>query len=416
MRLGGLLVVLAAVAMPALSLADGNNRNYLPFGERAAMLGNAGFTSPEGEAVYYNPANLARINYPSLSVSGSTYLVYEVGFDPLIHLEGVDQPFSASGFVAIPSSLVSTYQIGSWSLATAILVPEAFAMKNRETLTFNETTTTMLQDLQVQSMWLGAGIAREVAPGWSIGISGFVARETRSDIQIFEVKSAIVGVSQRSESSDTSIMNLMGIVGVQWQPSRSFGVGLRVQPPSLRLSGTKQVWASSIAVDPMGVMTTDGYSIDDVPVGQPLPTDIGLGVSVRPHPGAELMIDVGLQLPTSFVAQADPMLGVVTEKLELAPRVGLGAEIEVGSSMLLRLGAMYNRSAAVGLDDGGPGKEDYFGATAGFSMRRGRTITSIGVFGMQSNPEYEIVGSDPARRSFATMRMYGGLLAVSYRL
>ena len=62
--------------------ADLTNRNYLPFGERASMLGNAGFTSPQGEAVYYNPGNLARIDYPSLSVSGTTFLLYDLSLDP----------------------------------------------------------------------------------------------------------------------------------------------------------------------------------------------------------------------------------------------------------------------------------------------------------------------------------------------
>src|SRR5580765_4587609 len=78
--------------------ADAGNRDYLPFGERAAMLGNAGITSPYGEAVYYNPANLTRIDHPSLSVSGNTYLRYDLSAKPLIVIEGQDQPFSASGF------------------------------------------------------------------------------------------------------------------------------------------------------------------------------------------------------------------------------------------------------------------------------------------------------------------------------
>jgi hypothetical protein len=52
---------LAFLASPAL--ADPTNRNLIPFGERAAMLGNAGITSPLGESVFYNPANLRRVGH-----------------------------------------------------------------------------------------------------------------------------------------------------------------------------------------------------------------------------------------------------------------------------------------------------------------------------------------------------------------
>ena len=60
--LGSLSLLVATVAE-----ADSSNPDLVPFGERASMLGNAGITSPKGEAVYYNPANLARIGHPELS-------------------------------------------------------------------------------------------------------------------------------------------------------------------------------------------------------------------------------------------------------------------------------------------------------------------------------------------------------------
>ena len=40
-------------------------------------------------------------------------------------------PYQASGFAPIPASLVSTYKAGSFSLATAILVPDLFQLDNR---------------------------------------------------------------------------------------------------------------------------------------------------------------------------------------------------------------------------------------------------------------------------------------------
>src|SRR5512140_391825 len=116
------LLVIVIVLAAGTARADVDNRDLLPFGERASMLGNAGLCSPFGEAVYYNPANLTRIDHPSLSVSGSTYLLYNISLNPLITLGGQDEPFDASGFVAIPSTVTSTYKVGDFWLATAVLV------------------------------------------------------------------------------------------------------------------------------------------------------------------------------------------------------------------------------------------------------------------------------------------------------
>jgi hypothetical protein len=84
------LIAAVLVASAAVAQADLANRNYFPFGERAATMGNAGITSPYGDAAYYNPANLTRIGHPSISVSGSTYMIYELSADPLLVLEGED--------------------------------------------------------------------------------------------------------------------------------------------------------------------------------------------------------------------------------------------------------------------------------------------------------------------------------------
>src|SRR5688572_32926759 len=92
-------IALMIALVPSVSVADPTNRNLIPFGERAAMLGNAGITSPLGESVFYNPANLSRVGHPNLSVTGSTYLLYQLAVDPILVLDGEDQRFEASGFV-----------------------------------------------------------------------------------------------------------------------------------------------------------------------------------------------------------------------------------------------------------------------------------------------------------------------------
>jgi hypothetical protein len=65
--------------------------------------------------------------------------------------------------------------------------------------------------------------------------------------------------------------------------------------------------------------------------------------------------------------------------------------------------------------DADPSRSDYFGLTAGLSIRKDRTVTSVGGFGLQSNTEMFVAGADPARRSDARVRLYGGMLSFAYR-
>ena len=217
--------------------ADATNPNLLPFGERVSMLANAGITSARGEAVYYNPANLARIEHPELSVSGSTFLRFELSSDALLVLQGEDQPFDASGFVAIPSTLVSTYKVAGWSLATAILVPDAFKLKNRVTFESADLRITQLLDQERQSLWLGLGAARPVGSTLSVGLSAFAGHESSAELNFIRVQAGdpVVEVFEQLSNVDTSVVNLNLIAGVYWQPDPRFGIGGRVRAAPIRL-------------------------------------------------------------------------------------------------------------------------------------------------------------------------------------
>jgi hypothetical protein len=413
-----ILLALAALgalaALDADAHADVTNRGFLPFGERASMLGNAGLCSPTGEAVYYNPANLTRLDHASLSVSGSTYLRYDLSATPLLVLQGRDQPFSASGFVAIPSTVTSTYQVGDWSLATAILVPEALDSKNRVAFETPDLHITLLQQHTVESLWLGAAAARRITPHLSIGVSLFAAREKESDFSFTRAEVADT-VQEVTSNEDVAVYNASAVLGVYWEPMPALGVALRVQSPTVQLAGSSDLYQSTLVAG-----TTDQHQelvVDGAKASRPLPTDLSLGISIRPRPGIELVVDAGLQLPATFNTLDDPIAGVRTQEVHLAPRVGIGAELEVGHHKWIRLGGLYNRSAtATPVTAADESRDDYVGVTAGFSIQKDRVVTSLGAFGLQSNTQLIVTGADPPRLSDARVRLYGALLAFSYRL
>jgi hypothetical protein len=404
----------AYTALAADARADVTNRGFLPFGERAAMLGNAGLCSPTGEAVYYNPANLTRLDHASLSVSGSTYLRYDLSAQPLLVLQGRDQPFSASGFVAIPSTVTSTYQVGDWWLATAILVPEALDYKNRVAFEASDLHVTLLQQHTIESLWLGASAARRITPQLSIGLSLFAAREKESNFSFTRAETPD-GVQELTSNEDVAVYNASAVLGVYWSPMPELGLALRVQSPTVQLAGASDLYQSTLIAG-----MTDQHQelvVNGAKASRPLPTDLSLGVSIRPRPGIELVADAGLQLPATFTTLDDPVAGVRTQQVHPAPRVGIGAELEVGHHKWIRLGGLYNHSAtATPASDADESSDNYLGVTAGFAIQKDRVVTSIGAFGLQSNTKLFVAGADPARLSDARVRLYGALLAFSYRL
>jgi len=410
-------VVLVVLVVAARAEADIDNRGFLPFGERAAMLGNAGTTSAYGEAVYYNPANLTRIDHASLSVAASTYLKFDVDANPALVLAGQDEPFSASGFVPIPAGVISTYKLGGFSAATAILVPEALDFKNRSTLTGGGITATLLQQEQKESLWLGAGLAHPLADNLSIGLSLFAIRTKEGAINYTRLTDGVETVEVIS-NEDTSVISASAVLGVYWEPAPELGLALRVQSPTVRLVGTTDLYNSSVDTgNATQAPSATEQTIEGAHAARPLPLDLTLGVSWRPSPKLELVADVGLQMPEKATELEDPVAGTRVTDAKLAPRVGVGADITVGDKKWIRLGAMINRSAVASpKTEADPSRDDYYGLTGGFAFQKNRTLTSIGLFGLQSNTDTFVGGADPPRKADARVRLYGAMLSFTYRL
>jgi hypothetical protein len=417
------LTLLLASCLHALpAAADPANRNLLPFGERAAFLGNAGITSQTGDAVFYNPANLARIGHPNLSVSANVYAVVDLKAEPLLEIEGVDQPFEASGFLSIPSTLVSTYQFGGWSIATAVLVPDSLTLKNRVTFDSPSLHVTLLQEQQRESLYLGAGVAHAIVPGVTAGASVFVAKESVSELDFLRSEVASTEpamVSEFTGNTDATVYNLTAVAGLFWQASSNLGIGVRTQVPPVRLTGSADIY-QSVNV-PGDQMNTVESAWEDADQRAPLPWDVGMGMSYHPHPRLEVLADLNLQLPATLTTRDDPDLppdlGFVQIKTKLAPRFGVGAEWEFLSQTWLRLGALYNGSSNPRPETAEDEvRETYYGVTGGLAWQKDRTHTAIGGFYLRSDVDLIVDGSDPPRESNARAVVYGALLTVSYRL
>lgn len=410
-----------AVTLPSRrAAADLENPDFLPFGERAAFVANAGLTSAAGEAVYYNPANLARIDHPNLSVSGNIYMRFQFETDALLSIDGEDQPFHAAGFIANPSTLISTYQIGSWSLATAVLIPEALTFKNRVAFASENLKVTLLQESQQESLWIGGGVAHDITPELHAGLSLFVTRDSTSQLTFLrtETVGAERAVAELTSNTDQSVLNLVAIGGLYWQAHPRWGIGLRARAPAVKLSGGADIYQASVV--PGDDANTIEQEFEDVDVSSPAPLDLGAGLSFRATPRLELLLEASVQLPATVTTVDEPdipQIGTTKLDVELAPRVSVGVDWQVLSTWWLRLGALYNRSALPEPKQSGDTfREDFYGATGGFAWQKDRTTTALGGFFLYSPIDLVIEGSDPVRRSEAVEMLYGALLTVAYRL
>jgi hypothetical protein len=418
-------ITLAAVAVATLparrAAADLENPGFLPFGERASFLGNAGITSPTGEAVYYNPANLARIEQPNLSVSGNIYVRFTLEADALLTIEGVDQPFKASGFISNPSTLISTYEIGDWSLASAVLIPEALELKNRSTLASPSLRVTVLQDHAEESLWIGGGIARAITPSLRVGLSVFFTRDSSADINLLRfdlMTDAGRMVSEVVTNTDQSVLNLVAVPGIYWQATDALGIGLRARTPPIKLSGSADIYQSFLT--PGDDAGTFEQEFADVNVSAPAPLELGLGISYRATPRLELVLDGNLQLPGTLTTVDEPEIpeiGTTKVEVEWAPRLGVGMDWQVASAWWLRLGGLYNKSALPEPKEASDDvREDFYGVTGGIAWQKDRTTTALGTFFLYSPVDLLVEGSDPLRKADANEKLYGALLTIAYRL
>lgn len=409
------LAALAAVLVSDLARADAFNRNLFPIGERESVLANTGITSPTAGAVFYNPANLARIDHSEISMSGTTLLRFSVDADAFAVVEGVNQPFKASGLLTIPASLASTYDLGEFALATAILVPDAFEIDNITTFEGNQTRVTVMNKQRRQDLWLGASLARRFGDV-SVGLSAFGVQTTASAVvmlnQVDETMPDLV--NQLILNSRTSVLGATAVAGAHWQVTPLIGVGARVQSPLLEFKESSELYFSRIDSTAMPVQTEDTFEEDEVL--SVLPWDVGVGISIRPTPTLEIVADANMQLPGKYTT----LVGEdVDDTTDTTVRASAGVEWAINQTFALQGGFLYNPSAAPPTSDE-QAHEDYAGGTLGISRRSGRTRTGIGAFFMQSwgtAVPADLDGSgDPSDRRRVSSRLIGGLITVTYQL
>jgi len=411
-----LVGAVALVALTTVARADQTNRNLFPIGEEETLRANAGIAGSSPGSVFHNPAGLAWITNAQLAVSGTTLMYFRSSTDRLLELDE-PVPYEATGFAPIPASLVSTYRVGDYSLATAILVPDLFQLDNRQSRDTAMTHVEILQSIHRQDLWLGGSIARTFGDKLAVGVSAFGVKRSSISSTFFQITlPAQPGTLTQSNTNETiDILGLAGVVGVTYVAAPWLTVAARIEPPFLQLASSASVYQAQVASDGM---TTTLDEVDETPaINQPVPADVGLGLAFKPSDRATIYVDACLQLGQTYTFVDAPALGPpVRVRLHPAPRGSIGADIKVTPTITVSGGALVNRGALRDLKESGDSVEDYLGGTLGATWTSGRTRTGIGALVLRSSAKLVPAFAMPGDVEAARTTVFGGLITVAYLL
>jgi hypothetical protein len=411
------VAISGVLGAPSAARADETNRYLFPIGERESLRANAGIAGSSPGSVFYNPAGLARLEHPSLSVSGTTLMYFRSSTERFIELDE-PIPYEATGFAPIPSSLVSTYKVGGFGLATAILVPDLFQLDNRQKRETANFRLNLLQSIRRQDLWIGAGIARAFGDKVAVGLSVFGVRRSTVATTFFQltVPADPTVISQSTGSQTDSIIGVHSVLGVSIDPAPWLTIGLRIEPPFLQLAASANIYQSTLSADATGTELTE-VDKDGVEINQPLPADFGIGFAIRPSPAATIYVDASVQLGQNYTAVDDPDIGPPEEvDLDAAPRFNLGMDFQATPTLAFHAGLLYNRSAAGRLSEGGDAVEHFYGGSLGVSWVKKSVRTGVGIFALRSSGTIVPILAMPGDTEPTKTTALGGLLSVAYLL
>ncbi|MBQ9726508.1 MAG: hypothetical protein IJV65_03275 [Kiritimatiellae bacterium] len=257
-----LLLALALAAARPASATDGRYREYV-VGERAAGMGGAALAvAADVDAIFYNPAGLARSKGDSLSLSANLY-----GLERYETKGGLEWGGDAesSSFVTVPAAMggVKRYSdewVGGFGAFTPKMEKRHLVSASPDRTGFNH------MDYDDQTLWIGPAAAWAPAGSrFSFGAGLFaVYRDYSVSESTFKQN-----VYTLSGAEDLKALGVLATFGVQADLGGGWRAGATVQTPSLRVwdDGTLSVNGveNGAGGGSMGFHTTDVRADNYIP-------------------------------------------------------------------------------------------------------------------------------------------------------
>ena len=372
-------MVVFSILVPLLVYAgDGNYQNYI-VGEQAAGMGGAVTALCRSvDACFFNPAGLADSPGSTISLSASLYGFYryevDSGWNP-------DEDVKINSFVTIPSTFGSIWKVSeAISVALSAFVPDRLSSNDLEV--FPDTDHYFKYSKDDQTLWIGPSIGFHITPDLSVGISLFGAYRTFSFFQEYHAFAGNVGFSI-SRDIKYYDLSLVGILGIRYSLSEAWSLGLRIQAPSIHLTGDGEYLNQVVSP----TITGKNY-IDHGETENKLPTSITGGIGYESPMEYAFGLDVTYHFPTSFNRfsgyDQNGLYGEYRLRRLGTCNVNLGGEYYVIDRYPVRFGVFTNLSSAPKVDSEDPNWDypahiDKYGITLSVGRETENTSTNIGI-------------------------------------
>ena len=365
----------------AYSFTD--NRSLFPIGESEAFMANTGVAlGGSTGAVYFNPAGLASLKKNHVSLSGDTYLSSKTSLMPVETVDSTDLNLTATGFQAVPSSIVSTWNLGSWVAAFSVLVPNQ--IKNQDVASYSTPNYSTLQIARTDSfqlLWAGFSAATQFSNSLDVGAGCFYSRYQTTQQLSWDatptVASGLTSALVIDSYFNATVDGFLCDVGMQMQYSSDFRVGFSAHLPFITMSSTGDAYSffqspqsgAAIALGPKSVSAA--YQI---------PLDTSLGLEYLISEAWRIYFDISYQFASNY--QTGDLNASPTDEKAVA-RYNLGMSYKLNQSVQLLAGVAYNPSA-INLNSSNAA-EDFKVGTVGVNFINGISNVGVGLMYAESS-------------------------------
>ena len=444
----GVLCATLAMTVSTTAYADLSRQSNAIVGERPLGFGGA-FTglADSPAASYYNPAGLASLYRRSASASLSLQVVERLRIDNAYLTSAGPADFVSDGTPVLPifSSVVTKFGrarrdgIRPFAFAFSTLQPNtsswrAVIDRRLDSPAIQDSLVIEEEDRQV---WYGGSFAYRINPRISIGLTAFLTtrniRHSESVTQIEEgvpnpergtLENPYFGITETL--AEVLSWHTIFRVGVLWQPTPRWQIGLMVQPPGIQVRGEGRIRERTSYAD---LLADPGYATfylsdqGDLPVDTPAPWQLRLGAATRVAETISMTADVEVIGPAG--SATSPIQLIDERALEVesgrTPRSGyffprayttdlivnaaVGFEWFIRPTLPLRFGAFTGFAATSAIPDQPtsylPPRIDSFGGTLAMGYKTGDYDFTLGASGQYGTGDAVAYGSMATGDSYA---------------
>jgi len=374
-----------------------------PIGDVESLMSNTGvgLRRSRGGAAY-NPASLARLTGKDISASANTYNIMD---SKTTTDEGLK---SFKTFAPIPNMLFSGSQF-SWGYAAfSVLVPTNIEVSTRYVLNVpNYVSANLVFTDKIEETLIGGAAGIPLGLNWAVGMSLYLHTygETSTEgLILTDTGSPVSEGAAKNTQLISSVYSLQAIIGVHHSPYNEFKWGLRVQLPSIQISGSGTLYQECLLApdlcndyDGNGDPNYD-QSETEFDAKYEIPFDFVLGFNFRPWKKHRFLFDFGYQLATHF--EKVPGLSEFEVKTKNQGRFSFGYWWNINEKYSLLFGLKWNPSPKVENEiPSALPPINFSGGSIGLYSEGDVTTTGVGLYYYRSRTDYNVFGTadDPSR-------------------